>query len=685
MAIYRKGTAAIDASGVVTGNGTDFKAALNLIRVGATMIFLSGEKPVLATVDTIVSDTEIRTINSGGETASDGDYVILLSDALSVDGLAQDVAETLRYYQGKESAIQDAIDVFNGFNLQEFKDLQQDTRDNASSASNSAQNAAGSASAAAQSQQAAANSASASSGSAAASANSASAASDSASRAKSEADRATAANLSWLVQDSPNSVIYSPDKTKRLLIGNSGTFVFQNSGDGSTVPIPVSSGGTGVTTLDGLRSNLGISRSGTATFGGVSLDTNGSSAGGILQSRRLDNSGNEVSWSRFYDEYSGGITWSTIGTKGVNGSYYYQFGDDGTFQGARAITAGSGGVNSGGHLKINQGSRAYVITTGGGNKDISMLIAPVSGDPPNDTWINLMEGRWYDGAWRFGGVRGSSTDIKCVRVEINSQNSGSKYFNFYDANGGYLETPRGLKTNAHGIGWGDVEGTMKSSVDCGSMTGNDGQYVSLISGSTTASGGYRTNASFGLISNGSSRWADMVLKMLGDGQYHRGFQFTARGGDINCWAQGSDWDTQPYTFTKAASSDRDIKYDIVYTDGKESYERVKQWMPTLFKYKGSETQRYGLIAQDLMAVDDQYVKLVPGSPIFGDVTTIDENGKEVTRKEEVDRKDDSLALDTNVMLADMACAFRYASDQMESMQAELQILKDAVANLTEGK
>lgn len=115
MAIYRKGTASVDASGKMTGTGTEWMQALSLIRVGATVILLSGSKPVIGSIAEIISDTEINLIGTDSQTAAYGDYVILLSDSLTVDGLAQDIAETLRYYQGKESAIDGLIDSIEGY------------------------------------------------------------------------------------------------------------------------------------------------------------------------------------------------------------------------------------------------------------------------------------------------------------------------------------------------------------------------------------------------------------------------------------------------------------------------------------------------------------------------------------------------------------------------------------------
>lgn len=122
MALYRTGTASLDASGTITGVGTKWRDPLTLIRTGATIIFLDdGIK--LAVISDIISDTEMRAITTDGATATDSKYVILLNDSLTVDGMAQDVAETLRYYQSKETVIEEAIEFFKDFDLQSIKDI----------------------------------------------------------------------------------------------------------------------------------------------------------------------------------------------------------------------------------------------------------------------------------------------------------------------------------------------------------------------------------------------------------------------------------------------------------------------------------------------------------------------------------------------------------------------------------
>lgn len=122
MALYREGKAAMAADGTVTGTGTKWQSSLSLIRPGATIMFLSS--PIqMAVVNKVVSDTEIKAITTKGAVVASSDYAILLSDSLTVDGLAQDVAETLRYYQSQETVIADAVDFFKDFDFETLQNL----------------------------------------------------------------------------------------------------------------------------------------------------------------------------------------------------------------------------------------------------------------------------------------------------------------------------------------------------------------------------------------------------------------------------------------------------------------------------------------------------------------------------------------------------------------------------------
>lgn len=150
MAIYDAGTASMTANGIVTGVGTSWQQPLTLIRVGATMVFKTN--PVTAvTVAEILSDTSIRAFNTKSTVVPAGtQYFILAHDGITVQGLAQDVAETLRYYQSQETTVASLVQLAQSGDF-DFDRLQALINE----AKSSETNAASSASAALASQQAA--------------------------------------------------------------------------------------------------------------------------------------------------------------------------------------------------------------------------------------------------------------------------------------------------------------------------------------------------------------------------------------------------------------------------------------------------------------------------------------------------------------------------------------------------
>ncbi|QTH79937.1 tail fiber protein [Klebsiella phage vB_KpnS_ZX2] len=155
MALYRQGKAAMDANGVITGTGTKWQSALSLIRPGSTIMFLSS--PIqMAVINKVVSDTQINAITTNGAVVPSSDYAILLSDSLTVDGLAQDVAETLRYYQSQETVIAEAVEFFKDFDLNALQELADQVRADAEASATNAAAAEASKDAAASSQAAAA-------------------------------------------------------------------------------------------------------------------------------------------------------------------------------------------------------------------------------------------------------------------------------------------------------------------------------------------------------------------------------------------------------------------------------------------------------------------------------------------------------------------------------------------------
>lgn len=140
MAIYRTGQASMDAQGYITGYGSKWREQLTLIRSGATIIFLSNPLQ-FGVITEVISDTSMRAVTTNKAVVPKVDYVIFLHDSITVDGLAQDVAETLRYYQGKETEFAHFIEFLKEFDFKKLEDLTNQTKQSAAAAKVSETNA----------------------------------------------------------------------------------------------------------------------------------------------------------------------------------------------------------------------------------------------------------------------------------------------------------------------------------------------------------------------------------------------------------------------------------------------------------------------------------------------------------------------------------------------------------------
>lgn len=882
MAIYRKGQASMDADGYITGYGTNWKTALTLIRPGATIVFATN--PVAyATISEIVNDTSLRATSTGGAVVPQSDYVILLHDSITVDGLAQDVAETLRYYQGQETMYQEFVDFLKTFDWEKLEAIDAGVKENAAAAAGSAanalqseqnsfvhsQNASASASAAAASESAAGQSAQAAhvsesnanayreaaensansaaahdqaalasknaaaaseantlqsernafehsqnaseSASAAAASESASkqsetnaaasaaasdasknesqaaavistnasnsasaskdAAAQSAASAKSEADRAAElatqldanslmrkdANLSdvadrrsavnnlglgWIDNDASNSLLSSPDLSHRLALGNDGLFVWQTA-DGQTVPIAITSGGTGSTTAEGARVNLQldrfaqsseqtymyaqnkkmkiyvddsgdwgaydeasgsikslpVNRGGTGaldaagarnnfglgeghsvTFGQITSKQWNGVNGGLFISDNLNSSGERVSQSRLYSEVQGGICKTTIHTAGNGKNNYVQINEDGMISGlSEAHISGlvrAGIVKAGGDIWAGQGAACGAVTYDGGNKNI--FLQNVAGDGNVGSWVNLLQGNWYNGYWQLGAIRGAGADISTVRLGVNNTGNDWKWFDFNNSYGGHITALRGFKGQCVAGGWMLDGEYMGAPFYADTVVNNDGGYSPVVAGGTRSTGGYDLRYSLGAISRGNGNWPSVTIHMGGDATYSRGFDFYV-SGQLMSWDSGV-WGGS-FEFSRTPISDRDRKRDIEYDDGKESYDNLMQFKPTKFIYKNDKYNRVrrGLIAQDLHKIDPEYVHVVHGAPIFEESKKTSDGENE--KPEIIDYMEDTLALDDNVILLDTAIATRYIGGIVEKQQEEIDNLKSEIEEL----
>lgn len=458
----------------------------------------------------------------------------------------------------------------------------------------------------------------------------------------------------------------SPNGEYQLRLANNGEWRYAKQSDGTTAPLSIYYGGTGATNAAGGRANLELGETNTPSFAQVAASLYNGANSGLFYMRNHDASRTLLSYSSIYNEIQSGVAKTTIRTtnSAADRNAFFQFDENGQFNAPR--------------IKVGAN---YGFTMEGGEANNLQLYS--GANVPLDYWANYTAYAWYNDSSITGVVRGGSDKLKCYRISVYSPGVDSQAYDFYPQ--GNLKTRAfnaGTQTNIHGWGIEQYDSGNGIPFNSVSTTNNNASFSPVVAGGTSTPNGYNIRFAIGMLSPGAAGWSRTILKLLGDTDKHRGFEFNV-DGSLGTWANapGGMWGVG-YDFAKNPTSDRDLKKEIIYTDGKESYDRVMQWLPSMFKYNWSNTQRYGLIAQDLLKIDPQYVKLVPGAPVFEDVIGVDEDGNEyVDRQIETDRHDDTLALDSNVLLTDMACAMVYMGNKMNTLEQELEQLKQAVEAL----
>lgn len=518
-------------------------------------------------------------------------------------------------------------------------------------------------------------------------------------------------NIDLHVQDGNYTFVYSRNKLYRLVVGSDGVCQFQKA-EGQLwviLPLPVIAGGTGSTTSEGARNNLELGVHNSPQFKDIHLYDENTLTSGMLWCTLPKGR------TRLYHQVEDGTHKTILETynEETNNTKQLKYDEQGHLSGVLLLNAGEISAETVttetmnctdtlyGNVIDATGtilSRAGVYSIGGkpvgvqtpqgagGNHSIHISTSTSVGDAPVDSWVNYLQGYYYNGNYTFGAIRGGATQIQSVRLFIDSGEGYNSTFEFktLPANNGYIRSERGFNGRSRPIGWLDTHHEDAVPFYAKTLENNDLYWMPIVTGASMSTGGYELRTALGVSSAGNNAWPNAVIQLLGDKVVQRVYNFSAMNGDISTTtggdSAGKGWNGN-YIFQKAASSDRDLKYDIVYTDGKESYDRVMRWLPTLFKYTGSDIQRYGLIAQDLLKVDPEYVKLVPGGPILEPVVQMNNEGEEVTQYIETGRKDDTLALDNNVILTDLACAFRYQADKVNKLEQELTELKKLVHKL----
>ena len=570
MAIYDTGTASLAANGSVTGVGTQWTMPLTLIRVGATIIFKTNPLKIY-TISEITSDTSLDVYNPKREIVPAGTgYAILAHDGISVQGLAQDVAETLRYYQSKETSIQGLLDFIgqDSFDWARFEKLANQSVTGAADALASQIAAAESAATAVSAR----NTTTAARDETIAAINSAGDAGTLVALSKKGIGGVTPflSSLDWDTFNFESGARYICPISSMT---NTPEVITSTYPESSTCVIEVKSS-------RGLNAqkNIQVSTNTSSDNAYRVIDINQTVVGGVRHYTSREAlyvaSGSEIGGASAHrvrgllDVYSKGETFlkssnlSDIPNKGA-ARENLELGDNSNVKHAS--------------IRLNGGESIALNAIESNELTISNTPLGV------DNWVGMTMHRWYDDWTRAGLVRDAGAHVSDYRIHVWKSGDGEALFRFT----------------------------------------SDQRLISGNSGNTSVN-----------------------------------------------------------EFQKAPLSDRDLKKEIQYTDGEESYNRVRQWRPAMFKYKDSDVQRHGLIAQDLARIDQEYVHLLPGHAIYEDIKGVDEEGNEVVvDRKEIGYTDDVLSLDSNVLLMDLCAAFVYNSNKVSDLEKEVEELKAIVSEL----
>lgn len=515
--LYNTGTIAINGN-TATGTGTNWTAPASQVRAGQTIIVMSNPVQMFQ-ISSVNSATSMTVTPAASPELSGQKYGILVSDNISVDGLAQAMSQLIKEYDENIGAW--------------------------------------------------------------------------------ETFATTSANQNITVTINGTSVTI-PGIGKLALKGTNGA-------------LPIDQGGTGATTAEGSRTNLGLGNSATRNVG------------------------------------------TAAGTVAA--------GDDSRLSTVDKKTGG----NVTGSLMVTQGNSIGVSTQEGGDKTVKLY--NITGDGTSGSYVNAVGGAWYGGNWSLGGVRGGASNLDRAQLNVNSGTGTAGSFLFYPDER-FKSSSCGADGAGYGGSWSDINTWQRNiSFFRGNVSvNNDAGFIPFARWHSQCSGGYSSTVGLGSIATGPSSWADVAITTLGDGGSagQRIFQFTTANGDIYANAGGNL--SGNYIFQKQPNCDITLKHDIKYDDGYQSYENIKKFLPATYVYNDDprERVRRGVIAQDVMKIDSEYVKLVPAAPKF------DSEGNRVDA-------DDTLALDNNVIMLDTVLALNYVIKQLETTQKELQELKLKIA------
>ncbi|MEP8536597.1 tail fiber domain-containing protein [Enterobacter asburiae] len=300
--LYNTGTIAINGN-TATGTGTNWTAPASQVRAGQTIIVMSNPVQMFQ-ISSVNSATSMTVTPTASPALSGQKYGILVSDNISVDGLAQAMSQLIKEYD-------ENIGAWETFATTSVNQTITVTINGAS---------------------------------------------------------VNIPGIGALARKGANS-----DITELK---------------GLTTALSIAQGGTGATTAEGGRTNLGLGNSAIRDVGAV--------AGTVA-------AGDDARLSTVNGKTGGTIS-SAVTIKGVGGG------------------ATDWHTNAGGGLGVRKGN--------GGDNSIEMNNTTT--DSSQGNYVNQIVGKWYSGSWAFGAIRSGSTQLDRVQLNVVAESGGAAAsFMFY--------------------------------------------------------------------------------------------------------------------------------------------------------------------------------------------------------------------------------------------------------------
>lgn len=330
------------------------------------------------------------------------------------------------------------------------------------------------------------------------------------------------------------------------------------------------------------------------------------------------------------------------------------------------IDGKSGGAISG-NIYASQSNAIGVLTQVGGNKTIILQNSP--NDGVTGGYVNNISGNWYRDYWQLGLVRSATAAMNTIQMNVVSPELGqAASFMWYPSGVSHAE-----KHDASGQmgSWNAPGDSGVSPYFVRTTTNNDSGFAAALTFGTSSTGGYGLSTSIGAISGGNNAWPSVAMYCYGDNRYGRAFVFNPVNADISSWSSAvGGFDGQSYIYQKNPNCDIKLKDDVDYTDGKVAFNNIMQIKPATYVYKADEKRRVrrGVIAQDMQAIDPEYVKLLKFN-------------------EEIEGEDtiEQLTLDSNPIMLDNLLATNYLGGLVLEQQKQIDELKALVQSLLANK